>query len=119
MLRGARVVADGRDLIHGYAFEVANESAIAAKRTILADFLQREGRALDWAAVHPEDYARVLSTETGLPLDIARIMVRKNSRHVASISPAIINDQKIFIDIFAQAGKIKLVRTLDQAFSIL
>jgi sulfonate transport system substrate-binding protein len=116
---GARVVADGQNLIHGYVFEVANERAIAAKRPILTDFLQREARALDWAAAHLEDYAAVLSTETGLPLDIARIMVRKNSRHAIPISPAIIDDQKIVLDTFAQTGEIKPARSLDQAFAIL
>ncbi|MBO9526188.1 MAG: hypothetical protein J7517_08660 [Sphingobium yanoikuyae] len=92
---------------------------IAVKRTILADFLRREARALDWAVAHPEDYARVLSAETGLPPDIARPMVRKNSRHVVPISPAIIDDQKIVFDTFAQTGEIKRGQPLDHAFWML
>lgn len=116
---GARVVADGQTLIHGYVFEVANEAAIADKRNILVDFLRREARALDWAAAHPDDYARVLAAETGLPGDIARIMVRKNSRHAVPIGPAIIEDQKIVLDTFSQAGEIKSNRPLDQAFAAL
>lgn len=116
---GARVVADGQNLIHGYVFEVANEQTIATKRTILADFLQRESKALDWAAAHPADYAKVLANETGLPLDITLVMVRKNSRHAVQISPEIIGDQKIVLDTFRQAGEINPTRPLDQAFSIL
>lgn len=113
---GARVIADGQRLINGYAFEVANEQSIARKRTILADFLEREARALDWAAAHPADYARVLAAETGLPPDIALIMVRKNGRHVVPISPAIVEDQKIVLDTFMQAGEIKPERPIEQAF---
>jgi sulfonate transport system substrate-binding protein len=116
---GARVVADGQKLIAGYVFEVANEQAIATKRAILTDFLQRESKALDWAAAHPADYAEVLAKETGLPLDIALVMVRKNSRHSVPISPVIINDQKIILATFERAGEIKPVRNLDQAFAIL
>ncbi|NWK96300.1 aliphatic sulfonate ABC transporter substrate-binding protein [Sphingobium lactosutens] len=116
---GARVIADGQTLIHGYAFEVANEQAIARKRTILVDFLQREAKALDWAAAHPADYARVLAAETGLPLDIALIMVRKNSRHAVPISRAIVADQNIVLDTFRDAGEIKPTRPLDDAFVIL
>lgn len=117
ILEGARVVADGQTLIHGYVFEVANEHAIARKQTILADFLQREAKALDWAAAHPDDYANVLAAETGLPLNIARIMVRKNNRHVVPISQAVIDDQKVVLETFGQAGEIKSVRALDQAFT--
>ncbi|WP_311267867.1 ABC transporter substrate-binding protein [Sphingobium sp. WCS2017Hpa-17] len=116
---GARVVADGQNLIHGYVFEVANEQAIATKRTILADFLQREAKALDWATAHPAGYAKVLAAETGLPPDIALIMVRKNSRHAVPISPAVIEDQRIVLDTFGQAGEIKPARPLDQAFAVL
>jgi len=116
---GARVVADGQNLIQGYAFEVANEQAIAAKRAILADFLQREAKALAWGAAHPADYAKVLAAETGLPLDIARIMVRKNSRRPVAIDAIVLKGQKIVLDTFRQAGQIKSSRALDQAFLIL
>lgn len=116
---GARVVADGQNLIHGYAFEVANEQAIGDKRAILTDFLQRESKALDWAAAHSADYAKVLAKETGLPLDIALVMVRKNNRHTVPITPSVIDDQRIVLDTFGHAGEIKPARPLDQAFAIL
>lgn len=116
---GARVIADGQTLIRGYAFEVANEQSIANKRAILVDFLQREAKALDWAAAHPADCARVLAAETGLPPDIALTMVRKNSRHVVPITASIIEDQKIVLDTFRQAGEIKPNRSIDEAFFIL
>lgn len=116
---GARVVADGQTLIGGYVFEVANEQSIVDKRTILIDFLKREATALDWAAAHPADYARVLATETGLPPDIALTVVRKNSRHAVPITAAVIADQKIVLDTFRQAGEIKPNRPIEKSFSIL
>ncbi|MES2175507.1 MAG: ABC transporter substrate-binding protein [Pseudomonadota bacterium] len=116
---GARVVADGQNLIHGYAFEVANERSIARKRAILADFLKREAKALDWAARHPDAYAKVLAKETGLPFDIALTMVRKNSRRTVPITSSVVQDQNIVLDTFRQSGEIKTSRSLDEAFVII
>lgn len=113
---GARVIADGQKLIWGYAFEVANEQAIADKQAILADFLRREARALDWAATHPSDYAKVLAAETGLPLDIALTMVRKNSRRPLPLSQRVIDDQNVVLETFRDAGEIKADRPIKNAF---
>lgn len=113
---GGRVIADGHDLLAGYAFEVANEQAIAEKQAILADFLVREAKALEWVATHKDDYARVLSKETGLPFAIARAMVEKNARRAVQIDDRVIADQQVVLDTFRKAGEIKTARTLEQAF---
>lgn len=105
----------GHDLIHGYAFEIANEQAIAAKRHILADFLAREAKALDWAAAHRADYAGVPARETGLPVGIAGTMVEKNLRRVAPIDAALIADQQVVLDTFRDAGELRTARPLKQA----
>lgn len=110
------MVADGQNLIHGYAFEVANERSIARKRAILDDFLKREAKALDWAAAHPDAYAKVLAKETGLPFDIALTMVRKNSRRMVPITSSVVQDQNIVLDTLRQAGEIKMSRSSDEAF---
>jgi sulfonate transport system substrate-binding protein len=68
---GARPIADGRDYLTGYAFDVANLRAAQDKAGLLRDFLGREARALNWAKTHPREYARVLAAETGLPPAVA------------------------------------------------
>jgi len=114
---GARVVADGADFVRGYGFEVANLTAITEKRTLIADFLKREATALQWTATHRDDYARVLATETGLPLPIARTMVTKNSRLRVPIDTPLIADQQIVIDTFRKLGAIRGDRPVAGGFA--
>jgi len=116
---GARVVADGQKLIWGYAFEVANEQAIADRKALLADFLRREAKALDWAATHQAEYARTLAAETGLPPDIALVMVEKNGRRSVPIDQRVIEDQNVVLKTFADAGEIRTDRPLEKAFSVI
>ena len=97
-------------------FEVAHEQAIARKKALLADFLRREADALEWARTHPADYARVLAAETGLPADIALAMVQKNSRRPVPMDQRVMDDQRVVVDTFQQAGEIEPRRRLEDAF---
>jgi len=112
----ARIIVDGHDLVTGYGFEVANEDAIATKPALLADFLKREAKALDWARAHPDAYAAMMAKETGLPLDIAQDYARKNRRVVVPIDDAVIADQQRVLDDFRNAGAIAGTRPLAAGF---
>jgi len=112
----ARILADGHDLVQGYGFEVANEAAIARKRALLADFAEREARALAWLSAHRADYAPVLARETGLPLDIARITADKNVRRPVPMDAQVIADQQLVLDTFRRAGDVRSPRALADAF---
>ena len=114
---GARIIADGHDLTPGYGFEVANEQAIATKRSQLTDFLHREASALQWSASHQSAYARVLATETGLPIDIAAIVVEKNQRVVVPIDDDVKRAQTIVLDVFKRSGATAGSRSLAEAFA--
>lgn len=113
---GARVIEDGSSYSPGYGFDVANIPAIEGKPAILADYLAREARALEWALANPGAYAKVLSAETGLPLAIARDMIDKNGRRTLPIDHQVIQDQEIVLATFQRAGEVKAPRPLDQAF---
>lgn len=114
---GARILVDGQDLVGSYSFDAANTAIIGPKRAILTDFLAREARALRWALAHPDAYAKVLAAETGLPLPIAGVMVRKNTRVDVPIDAQVILNQRQVLDTFARAGEITPRRALSQAFA--
>lgn len=116
MAEGARIVTDGLPFSSGSGFDVASDAAIAGKRALLADFLVREGRAMDWAQAHPADYAKVLVRETGLPQAIARATVDRNSRVRAPIDASLIAEQQIVLDTFRASGDVKGARALKDAF---
>ncbi|WP_441518031.1 ABC transporter substrate-binding protein [Bradyrhizobium sp. 2TAF24] len=66
----ARVVADGEGLTPTITFVVASDTAIATKRTAVADFLQRLNRARLWSLDHVAAYARSTADLTKLPEDV-------------------------------------------------
>lgn len=113
---GARIVVDGRTLVRGYGLDVANDAAIGSKRALLADFLDREAKALDWARRNPEPYAAVLARETGLPIDIARDFAVKNARTAARIDDAVVADLQQVVDTFQRSGAAQAERPVPDAF---
>jgi sulfonate transport system substrate-binding protein len=116
LTEGARIVADGSAYLTGYGFDAANAQAAVAKRVILADFLQREAKALLWAKAHPQDYAAVLAHETGLPLPIARFTVDHNQRIAVPIDDALKAEERDVVTHFRTAGALAGNRPLDEAY---
>lgn len=114
--QGARIVVEGSGLVEGYGFDIANESAIAHKRPILADFVRREAKALEWARNNRQAYAEVLAKETGLPLDVALDYANRNARTTVDIDEKLIADQQAVIDNFAKAGAARGARPIRDAF---
>lgn len=113
---GARIIVDGKDFARGYGFDVANTRSIEAKKALLADFLQRENRALAWARANPDPYAKVLARETGLPLPIARDFAVKNARTAAPIDDRVVHDLEAVVASFARAGAAQPTRKVADAF---
>lgn len=116
LAEGARIVVDGRDFAQGVGFDVASAGAIRDKRLLLADFLGREAKALAWSNDHAADYARILATETGLPLPIAEATVRLNNRQRTPVDAGLIASQQVILDTFRQAGEFKASRPLKAGF---
>ena len=77
--QGARTLRDGRGINTAQAFITASEPALAdaGKRAAIADFLQRLGRAGEWAQANAEAYAKVYAELTRLPLETARTITAR------------------------------------------
>ena len=77
--QGGRILRDGRGINTALAFITASEPALAdaAKRVAIADFLQRLGRAGEWANANAEAYARVYAELTRLPLETSRTITAR------------------------------------------
>jgi sulfonate transport system substrate-binding protein len=113
---GARIIANGRGLLNGVGFEVANVAAIAAKRPQIADFLRRLSQAQRWSGVHKDAYAKVMARETGLDEDIARLTVETNRGVPIPIDARLIEQERKVLDRFRAAGAITTTPDLVQAF---
>lgn len=113
---GARAVVDAKDYGLPLYIDIAYADSIGPKRALLADFLQREARAVAWARAHPDQFAQVLSKETGLPIDIARASFDRSNRVAQPIDGKIIAHEQAITARFRNAGLIDGKRDVAQAF---
>lgn len=113
--QGDRAIADATGLKRGYGFQVATDSAIAAKREILADFLHRLDLAYLWAQRNPEAHAAALARETGIPLDVARFTTEPVYKTVR-IGPQLAADERETFERYRRSGVIAQIPDLTHAF---
>ncbi|BBD98189.1 aliphatic sulfonate ABC transporter substrate-binding protein [Sphingobium amiense] len=113
---GARAAVDAKDYGLPLYIDVANADSIAPKHALLADFLQREARAVAWSRTHPDDFAKVLARETGLPLDIARASFERSNRVSRPIDATVIAHEQGITRRFQNAGLLKQPRDVKDAF---
>jgi sulfonate transport system substrate-binding protein len=112
----ARILADANGLVTGQAFQAASESAIAARRPQLQDFVVRLGNAYRWAKLHPDLYADALVKDTGIPLDVARYVTSRQKLMPVPIDARVIAEERQVLNHFAAAGAITTTRKLEDAF---
>ncbi|WP_088183928.1 ABC transporter substrate-binding protein [Sphingobium sp. Z007] len=113
---GGRAVVDAKDYGLPLYIDIANTDSIDPKRAMLADFLQREAKAVAWARAHPDQFAQVLAKETGLPLDIARASFDRSNRIAQPIDAKIIAHEQAITARFQKAGLIDGQRDVASAF---
>lgn len=113
---GARAVVDAKDYGLPLYIDIAHAGSIDPKRALLADFLQREAKAVAWARAHPDQFAQVLAKETGLPLDIARASFDRNNRVSRPIDAGIIAHEQAITARFRAAGLTDGGRNVAKAF---
>lgn len=113
---GARGVVDAKDYGLPLYIDIAYADSIEPKRALLADFLQREARAVAWARAHPDEFAQVLAKETGLPLDIARASFDRNNRVAQPIDGKIVAHEQAITQRFQKAGLTEGKRPVADAF---
>jgi len=109
---GARTVADGTGTTTGYGVYVATEKALAdpQKEKWIADLVQRISKAEKWADAHPEEWAPIYAAKTGLELDLARSIIKRQHHELIPIGQSVIAAQQKQADAFTELG---LVPQLD------
>ncbi len=103
---GARILPGKQDLVPGYALMFGREGAIADRRPLLADYHDRLYAGWAWAADHRDDYIALMHRDTGLSLDILKIMSGRADRRPVPITPALVADEQKTADRYLRAGLI-------------
>jgi sulfonate transport system substrate-binding protein len=111
-----RVVADGTGLEIPDGTWVASARAIATKRPVLVDFLGRLAHAELWALQHPEDYAQLYSRQTGLAIEVTRVIVRHTRYRNVPIDDAIVHEHQTVADLYFHSGVIPRPLDVTTAF---
>jgi sulfonate transport system substrate-binding protein len=103
----ARVVASGRGLLPGLSYLAATDAAIAAKRPVLQDFLQRVVRAQRWSYRNVDAFSTTLARIIGIPADAAKLQFERRQQKWVPIDAKVIADQQGTADFYRQVGLIK------------
>ncbi|MGH3645082.1 MAG: ABC transporter substrate-binding protein [Mycobacterium sp.] len=107
---GARIVAKGLppiDQVNNYYVATDKSLNDPARRAALADVLTRVARIFNWAQQHPDEYAKAIVKETGIPLDDAKATVDAYPFKVTQVLPEDIKAEQDLSDAFLEAGEIK------------
>lgn len=117
-----RIVFDGKDgILSGLGYLVAADTAIAAKRAAIADFVGRSARARAWAGDHVDDYAKYLSSLVGVPFPIARDSHVRQPTLAVPIDDKVVADQQATADLYTGAGviarKVEVAKFFDPSFN--
>lgn len=107
--KGARVLLAGRPpLDPSVQFYVGSSKTLAdpARRRLLADLLQRLGRAYHWGTQHPERWIADVQKETGIDAKTAKIQVDNGKLEVRYVSDRIVAAEQRLADTFLEARQI-------------
>lgn len=101
---GARLLRDGKGLTTALSFVTATESSLQdqQKRLAIADFARRLAKAREWALQHPDEYNRVYSELSRLPLESARTITARISHGLRAVSDTDIAQVQKVSDLFSK-----------------
>jgi sulfonate transport system substrate-binding protein len=115
---GDKVVADGVGTTTGYQYAVATSQALSDDQKVddITDYLQRVGRAQAWAAENKDAWAEKYAAVIGLPVQIAQILVDRESYEWLPIDDEVIAAQQEQADAYAELGLIQTELDVSQEF---
>ncbi len=118
----ARVLVSGRGLWSGLSYLAATDAALAARRAVLADFLQRVVRAQAWSYQHVPEFSATLARIIGISPEAARLQLERRRTQWQKIDDALVTEQQRTADFYLKAGLLKqrldARTTFDPGFAI-
>lgn len=118
----ARVLVSGRGLWSGLSYLAATDAALAAKRAVLGDFLQRIVRAQAWSYQHVPEFSATLARIIGIAPEAARLQFERRRTQWQPIDAELIAVQQQTADFYLKSGLLKqrldVAATFDKRFPI-
>jgi sulfonate transport system substrate-binding protein len=107
---GARIVAKGLppiDQVNNYYVATDKSLKDPTRRAALTDVLTRIARIFNWAQENPDEYAKAIAKETGVPIDDARATVDAYPFKVTQVLPEDVKAEQDLSNAFLEAGELK------------
>jgi sulfonate transport system substrate-binding protein len=101
---GARVLADGTDVVANYQFYFTSKSFLAHDAKAVDVFLEALNEADDWAKNNIDAVAAQLSPSVGLPASVLAVSLKREAYGILPISDAVIASQQRIADTFLGLG---------------
>jgi sulfonate transport system substrate-binding protein len=101
---GARVLADGTDVVANYQFYFTSKSFLAHDAKAVDVFLEALNEADDWAKNNIDAVAEQLSPSVGLPASVLAVSLKREAYGILPISDAVIASQQRIADTFFNLG---------------
>ncbi|WP_246789542.1 ABC transporter substrate-binding protein [Acetobacter nitrogenifigens] len=99
---GAREIVNGGKLMSGLSYVVATDNALRDKRENILTYLRSYRVAHQWMLKHPDSYATVWAEEVGLPLPVARDVIKGMVGEVVPLTDAVIAKQQLVSDFMSE-----------------
>jgi len=97
---GARVLADGRNLVSNHQFYLAARS-FAEKHAVLNRILIEEIAKVDaWGKANPGEVSTILTAQTGLPKNVVDLAASRYAYGVKPMSAEVVREQQRIADAF-------------------
>jgi sulfonate transport system substrate-binding protein len=97
---GARVLADARGAANNYQFYIASRSFAQAHPDTLKFVLAQANSESLWIGQHEKEAAQILSSQTGLPVEITERSVSHYSYGIELLDADVVNSQQRIADTF-------------------
>jgi sulfonate transport system substrate-binding protein len=101
---GMRIVPIERSLTPGLGFVFGTETSLRDKRPLLVDLTARFAAARIWGQTHRDDYAKMLTQQTGMPIAATRRYLNRSVNIPVPIDAALIAEEQGIADLFHAAG---------------
>lgn len=98
---GARVLADGKGLVANHQFYLAARPYAEKNADIIRIVLEEIAKVDEWGAKNPKEVAQILSTQTGLDVDVVALAASRYSYGVKPITSEVLGQQQKLADTFA------------------
>ena len=97
---GARVLADGRNLVSNHQFYLAARSFAEKHADLNRILLEEIAKVDEWGKANPAEVSTILSAQTGLPKNVVDLAASRYAYGVKPMSAEVVREQQRIADAF-------------------